>query len=143
MSEIKINPIPISYPIRYSKSWHSFSNPNNVIQKYLFELVINPNSNNKKIFRKLENGKHCDLIEENDDIKYSEIKDFQLIVSKLPFDNNFNYQLEGNITQERNYYNQRDNELYVEFSQNSLGIAFCRSSFIGIDFNNMCVSPPN
>lgn len=74
MSEIKINPIPIGIPIRYSKSWHSFSNPQGGVQKYLFELTINYDSTNKKIFRKIESDKHCDLIEQEDNIKYNEVK---------------------------------------------------------------------
>lgn len=143
MSEIKTNPIPIGIPIRYSKSWHSFSNPQGGLQKYLFELIINYDSNNKKIFRKIESDKHCDLIEQEDNIKYNEIKNFKLSISKLPADNTFNYETEGLINQEQSYYNKSENEIYIEFSQNSSGTTFCRSSFIGIDFTKICVSPPN
>jgi hypothetical protein len=143
MSEIKTIPIPISNPIRYSKSWHSFSNPNGGLQKYFFDLTINPNSENKKTFRKLESGKHAELIQLDDEIKYSDIKEFKLVVTKMPFDITFNYELEGKLSQEQSSYNQRENEIYVEFSQNSAGLTFCRSSFIGVDFSKMCVSPPN
>ena len=75
MSEIKTIPIPIANPIRYSKSWHSFSNPNGGLQKYFFDLTINMNSGNKKTFRKLESSKHAELIQLDDEIKYSNIKD--------------------------------------------------------------------
>ena len=143
MSEIKNYPIPIAKPIRYSKSWHSLSYPQGNTQKYLFELIINPDSSDKKTFRKLESSKHCDLIEEKDDIKYSEIKNFKLSISKLPFDINFNYETEGFINQDQSSYNQSENEIYIEFSQNSSGNTFCRSSFIGVDFTKICVSPPN
>lgn len=143
MSEIKTIPIPISNPIRYSKSWHSFSNPNGGLQKYFFDLTINPNSSDKKTFRKLESCKHAELIQLNDEIKYSDIKEFRLIVTKMPFDITFNYELEGLINQEQSSYNQTENEIYVEFSQNSSGLTICRSSFIGVDFTKMCVSPPN
>lgn len=142
MSEININHLPVSLPIRYTKSWHSFSNPHNGIQRYLFELIINPNSPNKKTFRKIENSKHSDLIEESDNINYSEIKEFKLNISKLPFDIHCNYEIEGKINNDNSYYNQTEQEIFVEFSRNSLNLAFCRSSFIGIDFNKMCVSPP-
>ena len=143
MSEIKNYPIPVATPIRYSKSWHSLSYPQGNTQKYLFELIINPNAPDKKTFRKLESSKHCDLIEEKDKIQYSEIKNFRLCISKLPFDINFNYETEGFINQEQSSYNQSENEIYIEFSQNSSGITFCRSSFIGVDFTKICVSPPN
>jgi len=143
MSEIKTNPIPISNPIRYSKSWHSFSNPNGGLQKYFFDLTIITNSGDKKTFRKLESSKHAELIESNDEINYCDIKEFKLVVTKMPFDITFNYEIEGKINQDQSSYNQRENEIYIEFSQNSAGLAFCRSSFIGVDFSKMCVSPPN
>lgn len=142
MSEIKTNPIPIPKPIKYSKTWHSFSNPNGNFQHYLFELVINETSN-KKLFKKLESKKHVELIEECDNIKYSDIRDFRLSVSKLPFDCTFYHELDGTINHEQSAYNQRTGEIYIEFSQNSLGIAICRASFIGADFTKICVSPPN
>jgi hypothetical protein len=143
MSEIKTNPIPISSPIRYTKSWHSFSNPQGGFQKYLFELIINYDSNDKKIFRKIESDKHSDLIEQEDNIKYNDIKNFKLSISKLPSDTNFNYETEGLINQDNSFYNKSENEIFIEFSQNSSGNTFCRSSFIGVDFNKICVSPPN
>jgi hypothetical protein len=143
MSAIKTIPIPISNSIQYLKSCHSVSNPNDKFQKYFFDLTINPNSNNKKIFIKLENGKHTELIEVNDRIKYSDIKDFKLLVTKFPYDTTFNYELKGTINQEQSSYIQRENEIYIEFSQNSAGLTFCRSSFIGFDFSKMCISPPN
>ena len=65
MSEIINKTLPI--PIKYSKSWHSFSDPNSQIQRFLFELKIItkcPTSNevSTKIFRNLENDKHSNLI---------------------------------------------------------------------------------
>ena len=54
--------VDLPIPIKYSKSWHSFSDPNSQIQKYLFELVIILNSGEKKIFRNLENDKYSNLI---------------------------------------------------------------------------------
>ena len=143
MSEIKSNPISIFNPFRYSKSMYSFSNPNGGLQKYFFELIINPNFKNEKIFRKLENSKHTELIQLDDDIIYSDIKDFKLVVTKMPIDISFNYKLEGKLNHDRSSYNQCDNEIYIEFSQNSSGLAFCRSSFIGVDFSKIFISPPN
>lgn len=143
MSEIKTNPISILNPIRYSESLHSFSNPNGGLEKYFFELTINPNFKNKKIFIKLENSKHTELIQLDDDIEYSDIRKFKLVVTKMPFDINFNYKLEGELNHDCYSYTQCENEIYIEFSQNSAGTAFCRSSFIGVDFSKIFISPPN
>jgi len=143
MSEIRTNPISILNPIQYSKSWHSFSSPNGGLQKFFFDLTINPNFVNEKTFRKLESDKYTELIQLDDDIKYDDIKEFKLIVSKMPFDISFNYELKGKLSHDRTSYNQCENEIYIEFSQNSTGLTFCSSSFIGVDFTKFCISPPN
>lgn len=141
MSDIKTVAIPI--PIKYSKSWHSFSDPNSQIQKYLFELIIFMTNNEKKIFRNLESNKHSSLISIRNQIKFSDINTFKVCVSKLPDDYSFNYELEGIINHENSSYSQQDSNIYIEFSQNSNGFTLCNCSFIGIDFNKICISPPN
>ena len=144
MSEIKtINSIPIPIPIKYSKSWHSFSDPNNQIQKYLFELEITMNSDERKIFKNLESDKHSNLIITKDKIKLSEIKSFKIIVSKLPYNYSFNYHLEGLINHDNTSYTQQDENLFIEFSKNSNGFTLCNASFIGVDFEKLCITPPN
>lgn len=139
MSEIISVPIPI--PIKYSKSCHSFSNPNNQIQNYLFELIIDLNNKDKKIFISLETDKHCKLINTKDQIKFDEIKTFRIIVKKIPEE--MNYQMEGKITQEQSFYTQYNENLFIEFSQNSNGYTICNCTFVGFDFFNICASPPN
>jgi hypothetical protein len=139
MSEIISVPIPI--PIKYSKSWHSFSNPNNQTQNYLFELIIDLNNKDKKIFIGLESDKHCRLINTKDQIKFDEIKTFRIIVKKIPEE--MNYQMEGKITPEQSFYTQYNENLFIEFSQNSNGYTICNCSFVGSDFFKICASPPN
>jgi len=143
MSEIRTNPISILNPKLYSKSLHSFFSPNGGLQKYFFELTINPNFINEKTFRKFESNKYTELIQLDDDIIYHDIKEFKLVVSKMPFDTSFNYELKGKLCHDCSSYNQCKNDIYIEFSQNSSGITFCSSSFIGIDFTKFCISPPN
>jgi hypothetical protein len=139
MSEIISVPIPI--PIKYSKSCHSFSNPNNQTQNYLFELIIDLNNKDKKIFIGLESDKHCKLINTKDQIKFDEIKTFRIIVKKIPEE--MNYQMEGKITSDQSFYTQNNENLFIEFSQNSSGYTICNCSFVGYDFFKICASPPN
>jgi hypothetical protein len=141
MSEIKIISMPI--PIRYSKSYHSYSNPNNEIQKYLFELIITLNKFEKKTFRNLENSKHSNLININDQIMFSNIDSFRIIVSKLPSEDSIIYQLDGKINQLHSVHSQKDDNIYIEFSQNSNGYVMCNCSFVGFEFSKYCISPPN
>jgi hypothetical protein len=142
MSEIKTIPIPIN-KIKYSKSWHSFSDPYNQIQNYLFELNIIMDNDEKKSFIKLESDKHCNLIFIKDQIKYNKIKKFNLCVKKIPDEYSLNYQMKGNINQDLTFYTQTNEDLFIEFSQNSNGFTNCNCTFTGIDFNKICISPPN
>ena len=132
-----------SNKIKYSKSYHAFSDPYNQIQNYLFELNIIMNDNEKKSFIKLESDKHSNLIFIKDQIKYNNIKTFKIYVKKIPDEYPLNYEMQGNIIQDQSFYTQKNEDLFIEFSQNSSGTTFCRSSFIGIDFTKICVSPPN
>ena len=142
MSEIKTIPIPIN-KIKYSKSLHSFSNPHNQIQNYLFELNIIMNNNEQRKFIKLESDKHSNLIFVKDQIKYNNIKTFVIYVKKIPDEYFSNYEMLGNINKDQSYFTKKDENLFIEFSQNSNGFTICNCSFIGIDFNKICVSPPN
>jgi len=143
MSEIKTIPIPIKNKIKYSKSWHSFSDPYNQIQNYLFELNIIMNDDDKKTFIKLESTKHSNIIFIKDQIKYNNIKSFKLYVKKIPDECSMNYEMQGNIDQNQSFHTQQDENLFIEFSQNSNGFVICNCTFIGIDFSKICISPPN
>ena len=137
MSEIKY------IPIKYSKSWHSFSDPYNQIQNYLFELNIIMNDNETKKFIKLESEKRCNLIIVKDQIEFKNIKTFKIIVKKIPGEYLFTYQMSDNIIHEQSYYVQKDDNLFVEFSQNSNGYTMCNCTFIGYDSWRISASPPN
>ena len=138
MSEIKSIPV-----LKYSKSWHSFSDPYNQIQNYLFELNIIMNDNETKKFIKLESEKRCNLIIVKDQIEFKNIKTFKIIVKKIPSDYSFIYQMSDNIIHEQSYYVQKDDNLFIEFSQNSNGYAMCNCTFIGYDSWRISASPPN
>lgn len=163
MSGIKELTEIIYNPIKYSKSWHSFSNPSTNSQKYFFELFINYNGE-KKIFRKIEDNKKTNLININHEIKFSNIKDFTLSISALPSEFNFiktnnlfNTELlikaaskkidlckmNGIINQNQSSYTQNNEESLIEFSQNSNGYTICNCFYLGIDNLQMCISPPN
>ena len=85
MSEIRSIPIPIK--MKYSKSWHAFSDPYNQIQNYLFELNIKMNDDESKQFIKLESDKHCNLIIVKDQIKFKNTVDNYLSAIQFKYVN--------------------------------------------------------
>ena len=49
----------------------------------------------------------------------------------------------GEICHDSSTFTQKDENFYIEFSQNNNGNAICTCYFIGVDFNTMFISPPN
>tara|TARA_B100000161_G_C33477675_1_gene381020 strand:- start:66 stop:371 length:306 start_codon:yes stop_codon:yes gene_type:complete len=95
-----------------------------------------------KNFNKIEDNKYSYIIDIEDDINYKDIINFNIFVSELPFNGN-NYSMYGIIDQELSTFTQKDENFYVEFSQNNNGTALCTCYFIGVDFNTIFISPPN
>jgi len=143
MSEIQSKSIPIPKSNKYINSQYTYPNSNNGYTHFMYSLTINENLPKHQIFTKVEKHKHCILIDEFDKINYNDIKTFHLHISTFPINFNYIYELSGIINHEQSSYNQQENGVYIEFSQNSSGNIFCRSSFIDVDFNKICISPPN
>ena len=129
-------------PINYSKSTYSFSDPSIPKKNYLFCLELTLKNGTLRKFNKLENNKYSYIVDIDDEVLYNDIVNFNINVTELPFTNNC-YSMQGIINHESSNFTQKDENFYVEFSQNNNGNAICTCYFIGVDFNTMFVSPPN
>ncbi len=129
-------------PINYTKSCYSFSDPSAPKNKYLFSLELKLNNGTIKKFNKLENNKYSYIIDVEDEIIYKDIKSFNINVIEIPFTSQ-SYSMNGMINHDSTNFTQKDENFYIEFSQNNNGDAICTCYFIGVDFNTMFVSPPN
>ena len=130
-------------PIKYAKSTHGFSDPNNETSKYLFELVINGQTIGKKYFRNLEETKYSHLIKLNHKILLGDINSYKASVSIYPSDFPLTYELEGLINKEESSSTQRSDNIYIEFTKNDMGYAMCSCFYTGLDHNKIFASPPN
>jgi len=128
--------------INYTKSCYSFSDPSTPNKKYIFSLELTFKDRSLRKFNKIETNKYSYIVDIDDDVLYQDIVKFDVCVTELPFVNN-NYSMFGIICHESTTFTQKDENFYVEFSQNNNGNAICSCYFIGIDFNTMFVSPPN
>lgn len=129
-------PIPIKN-LRYS-----FYDPVGPQNKYLFSLELVINDGSKKKFNKLENNKYSHIIDINDMIDYKTINSFSINVMEIPFTSQI-YSMNGHIEHSLTNFTQKNNNFYIEFSQNNFGNVICTCYFIGIDFNTIFISPPN
>jgi hypothetical protein len=130
-------------PIKYAKTTHGFSDPNNETSRYLFELVINGQSIGKKYFRNLEESKYSHLIKLNHKIQLAEINSYKASVSIYPADLPMTYELEGQINKDQSSSTQRSDNIYIEFTKNDMGFAICSCFYTGLDNNKIFASPPN
>ena len=71
-----------------------------------------------------------------------DLDEFNIFVSELPF-NGQSYSMKGKIDHSISSYTQKDDNFYIEFTQNNYGSTICTCYFIGVDFSTMFVSPPN
>jgi hypothetical protein len=147
-------PISINKP---NKIKYSF-NDNPINQSFIFELNIRLKNNNNAmhnnamhnnamhnnamhIIRKIEKTKYCDILLENNNIKYSDIEYFELKVIDL--NNEKEYILVDNFDDKSNSFSKNDNNLYIEFSHNSIGLTRAICYIMIIDINSFIISPPN
>jgi hypothetical protein len=131
-------PISINKPNKIKYSFND--NPNN--QTFMFELIIRLKSiQNDIIIRKIEKTKYSDILLENNSINYSDIEYFEL--KAIDLNNNNQYILVDNFNNKSNSFSKNDNNLYIEFSHNSMGFAIATCYIMGIDINSFIISPPN
>tara|TARA_B110000902_G_C14176357_1_gene538838 strand:+ start:714 stop:1136 length:423 start_codon:yes stop_codon:yes gene_type:complete len=130
-------------PIKYSRSIYSFNDPNSNNCSYLFNLKITLKDGSSKDFIKIEKKKYSDLIEIEDNVDYNDIINYNVEISKIPFEDNKLFKIEEKFNNTINSYNKRSDDIYIEFTKNSTNKVLCRCYFIGVDFNSIFISPPN
>lgn len=141
MSDIKSSPIDIPKK-KHSKSTYSFNEPPSDSSTYLFELELFVKKE-KKTYRKIENKKYTQFLDVEDRINYKDISKFKVIISKIPSREGVIYNLESKINHKMNYYNERNNDIYIEFTKNVNGFTLCSCYFVGVDFSQIMISPPH
>jgi hypothetical protein len=142
-SVISLNKRSQSILINCSKNCYSFSDFNNNTPQYFFELTINGKNIGKKYFRNIENIKYSHLIKLDHKIILENIDNYELYVRFFQNGIDNICKLKGIINQHQSSSTSRSNELYIEFTKNSLGYTVCSCFYIGLDQNKIFVSPPN
>lgn len=128
--------IPIPIPNKSPQCSLSQENFDNL---YFFKLQIICNDNDSSYFYYSDTKKHANLIKSFNKIKYDDIVSYEISIDC--FDNN--YYLSDEIEHNSSYYVGKNENLFIEFSQDDLGYAICNCYFINKDLDNMCISLPN
>jgi len=130
------NPIPIKNSNSLSNNYLSNNSFDNI---YCFNLKIITNNTKEKQFSCYNTKKYANLIKTSHKIEFDDIKAFEVTLSYG--DNSF--YLKGNINNTLSSYIEKNDNLFIEFSQDSFGNTICSCYLLNKNINNLCISPPN
>jgi GH43 family beta-xylosidase len=133
------NPIPIKNNNSLSNYYSSNNSFDNI---YCFNLKIITNKNNyinEKQFSCYNTKKYANLIKTSHKIEFDNIKAFEVTLSYG--DNSFS--LKGDINNTLSSYIEKNDNLFIGFSQDSFGNTICSCYLLNKNINNLCISPPN
>ena len=128
-------PLPIS--TKKENLYYSLSN-DNFDSLFYFKLAIKIN-NKDTVFINSGKQKFSNLIKFSNQIKYDQINNFEI---EIKFFNN-TYFLNDNISNQSSFFSKQENNIFIEFSQDTNGFANCICYFIEDDLSMLCISPPN
>ena len=142
MSKILLNPInsfPIEIPYKNLNKdlIYSLSN-DNFDSLFYFKLILKIN-NKETVFINSGKKKFSNIIKYSNQIKYDQINNFEI---QIKFFNN-TYFLNDNISNQSSFFSKQENNIFIEFSQDSNGFTNCICYFIEDDLSTLCISPPN
>lgn len=131
------SPIPIKNSnLTYNLSKDSFDN------LYYFSLKIRIKKNNfvnEKIFTCYNTKDYANLIKSSHRIEFDNLEKYEINVNY----GETSFSLKGDINNNLSCYIDKNENLYVEFSQDSFGNTLCSCYFLNKNINNLCISPPN
>jgi len=132
--------VPI--PINYVKSNYSFSDFDKPNKSYLFDLLILLKNNQSRHFNKIEKKQKSSIFDTSENINYDDMIGFKFTFSEIPFNNETEFIIEGDINHIYSSFEINTNKIYLEFSKSQTGKAMC-STYIIDNINNILSISPN
>ena len=104
---------------------------------YFYKLILKIN-NIDTLFEKSESKSYSILIDNKNKIKYEDIQSYEIYIEFI--DNKF--KLKNIIDHPSSCHVNQDNNIYIEFSEDTFGFVNCICYFINKDLTTLCISPP-
>lgn len=101
---------------------------------YYFKLIL---KDLNKTFNKIETNKCCALITREDQIKFSDINKFKIIIKNK----DSKFILEDEIPNDSLFYVKNNENIFIEFNQDRNGFVNCICYFLTKDINMLSISP--
>jgi hypothetical protein len=107
---------------------------------YCFNLIITTKDNNKKSEFSCYNTKeYANLIKTTHKIEFDNLDKYEISVN---YDNDI-FNLSGEINNNMSYYTEKNDNLFIEFSQDAFGHTDCTCYFLKKNIDFLCITPPN
>ena len=136
--------IPIPIPNNLSCSNLSNNSNYNLLKDtfdnlYCFNLKIITNTNIEQVFLISNNKEYANLIKNYHQIDFNNLKEYRISI----FHKERYFILEGKINNELSSFVDKNDHIFIEFSQDSYCNTNCICYFLNKNINNLCISPPN
>ena len=119
-----------SVKVQKGNSKYIYSNISLTDAKYLFDLKLR-NKPKSTIIRKIVSTDKCELINTEDEIKFSDLQKFKINVKKITNYNISKFSLSGKIDQNKSSFSEYNSDIFIEFSQNEMGYVICNCILLG------------
>ena len=126
------NPLNI---IKHSKNIDDFNKC-----EYLFQIFLNLKDGTIKEYVKVEDKNYTTLLDFNDKIKYNNITNFSLTITKLIIPNE-SFTLNDNFNIDKKIYKNID--IYLEFINNENSYIKCLCTLNSVNSTRLFFTPPN
>lgn len=133
--------IPIPIPQNTSKdNLQNYNLYNNTFDDYYhFNLKIINNNNNEQIFSSCNNKEYANLIKPSYNIEFNNLKQYEINV----FHQEQFFILKGEINNDLSTFVDKNENIFIEFSQDCFGNTECTCYFLNKNIDILCISPPN
>jgi hypothetical protein len=136
-NKLSTEPMPISTTkiSNYNLSNDSFDN------LYCFDLKITTKNDNqdKKTFLCYNTKEYANLIKTSHKIEFDNLDKYEINVNH----GDISYKLKGEINNNMSSYVDKNDNIFIEFSQDAFGHTDCTCYFLKKNIDCLCISPPN
>ena len=119
-------------------------NKDNDFLQCIFDLTIKLKNVNQDInFKELLFSKYCNIISHSNKIKFNMIESYTLNITSKSHYNREVYSITNNFILSDDIHIYKNDDIYIEFTQNNEGYINCCTYLKVLDDNRVFITPPN
>ncbi len=127
-----------SKPILIPSPTYTLSN-DSFDKLFCFDLQITTKNNKYKSFSCYNTKEYANLIKTSHKIEFDNLDKYEINV----IHGDTSFKLKGSINNDMSSFVDKNDNLFIEFSQDAVGHTDCTCYFLKKNINFLCISPPN